>query len=410
MAKKRSSGGTATKVAGAQIKTLAVASLKEPDYNNRTITDAALQGLSQSLADFGLIALPIVNVKSGRNVVVGGNQRVKALRDAGEETCACIVVEMDEADERTANFTLNNRAIQGEFVPQLLRDVMERIREGAGEDHEKLFKRLRFDHLSRSVMRNLAASNAPGGAQRILEGRTSDDDVPALGRTDPTSRAGRCYQLGEHLLYCGKLAEPGSLEVFDVGAADMAISRFVQPEHFKDAYLDVYIGHTLQNTEGAVYLVSSMELLAHVHGRFVALGGHWSNTLMAYEPKKAGRKEELYREVTIPVVYGWREGAKHFFYGGRDKANVFPLTAPPPKGDVPVEVAVFVMQNSSRPGDRVLDAHVIQGATVIAAEKTGRKLVGYVRSAREMDRIRHRWTRFVHGDKADWRKKTGERR
>jgi DNA modification methylase len=55
----------------------------------------------------------------------------------------------------------------------------------------------------------------------------------------------------------------------------------------------------------------------------------------------------------------------------------------------------------------VLDAYMAHGATLIAAEKSGRKLIGYVGSAREMDRIRNRWTRFVHGPNADWRKKTG---
>lgn len=407
--KVRRSGSAEPKVAAARVKRLAIASLKEPDDNNRTITDAALQGLAQSLGDFGLLAMPVVNVKNKRNIVVGGNQRVRVLREAGEETCLCVVVEMDESDERTANFTLNNREIQGEFVPQLVREVMERIREGAGEDADNLFKRLRFDVLSRSVMRNLSASTYAGG-QRVLEGRVTDDDVPALGRTEAESRGGRYYQVGAHILYCGKLAEPGSLDGFDIGAADMAFSRFSQPERYRDTYLDVYIGHMLCNTEGSMYLVSNMDLLAHVHSRFSALGGHWSNTLIAYEQKKKARRDERYREVTIPVLYGWRDGAKHFFYGGRDKSNLLPLAVTPPKGDAPVEVAVLAMQNSSRPDDTVLDAHIVQGATVIAAEKTGRRLIGYVRSPREMDRIRHRWTRFVHGDKTNWRTKTGERK
>lgn len=406
--KKRSGGGTATKVAGVRVERLAVASLKTPEYNNRTITDSALQGLNQSLSDFGLLAPPIVNIKDGRNIVVGGNQRVRVLRDAGEETTLCIVVELDEADERVANFTLNNREIQGEFVPQLLKVVMERIREGAGEDHDNLFKRLRFDALYRSVMRNLSASTEAKG-HGVLQGRVVDDDVPSLGRTDADSKTGRYYKLGAHTLYCGKMTEPGSLDGFGVAAADMAFTRFVQPEKYKDSYLDVYLGHTLKNTEGTIYIASNMHLLAHVHARFLDLGGHWNTTIMAHEPKKQGRKEELYREVTIPVLYGWREGAKHFFYGGRDKSNLLSLAATPPKGDAPVEVAVFAMQNSSRPDDTILDAHIAQGATVIAAEKTGRKLVGYVQSPREMDRIRHRWTRFVHGEKADWRKKTGEK-
>lgn len=408
MAKRKSVRAPTTKVASARVKRLKLDSLVTPEFNNRTITEAALQGLSQSLADFGLIALPIVNVKGGKNVVVGGNQRVHLLREAGEESVPCVVVELDESDERLANFTLNNQKIQGEFVPHLVKEVMERIREGAGEEHDKLFKRLRFDVLYRSAMRNLAASTATVGGSEPRRGRVADDDTPALGRTEAESKTGRYYKLGDHVLYCGKLVEPGTLKNFDVAQADMTFARFAQEERFKDSYLDVFLGHALANTEGVIYLATTLDRLAHVQSRFQALDGHWSTTLMAYEPKRTGRKGEVYRDVVLPVVYGWRSEAKHFFYGGRDKSNLVPLTAAAPKGDVPVELVVFVMQNSSRPGDTVLDVHVSQGATVIAAEKTGRKLIGYVQSARELDRVRHRWTRFVHGDKADWRTKTGE--
>ena len=365
--------------------------------------------MAQSLSDFGLIGLPVVNVRDGQRVVIGGNQRVRALREAGEKRVLCVVVEMDENDARLANFTLNNREIQGEFVPHLVKEVMERIREGAGEEHEKLFKRLRFDALYRSTMRNLSAgSSRGGGGVEPRAGRVNDDDTPALGRTEAESKPGRCYKLGEHLLYCGKIVEPGSLSVFGVEKADMAFSRFVQEERFKNAYLDVYLGHLLANTAGAVYLATTLDHLSRVQGRFQTLGGHWSTTIMAHEPKRSPRESELYRDVVLPLIYGWREDSKHFFYGGRDKSNLVQLTSNAPKGDTPVELAVFAMQNSSQVGEVILDAHVAQGATVIAAEKTGRKLIGYVASPRELDRVRHRWTRFVYGDKSNWRNKTGE--
>lgn len=129
---------------------------------------------------------------------------------------------------------------------------------------------------------------------------------------------------------------------------------------------------------------------------------------MACDAKRKGREDEPYRDVVIPVLYGWRASTTHFFYGGRAQSNVIELSARPPKADAPVELAVCAMQNSSRPGDVVLDTHVSLGATVIAAEKLDRRLVGYVRSARDMDRVRARWAHFVHGEKANWRTKTTE--
>lgn len=405
MSKKK--GGVA-QVAEIRVKNLPIRSLVEPDYNNRTITDAALQGLSQSLTDFGLVTLPVVNVKGGRNVVVGGNQRVRILREAGEETVPCVVVEMDADTAQLANFALNNTEIRGEFVPHLVKEVMDRLREATGEGHEDLFKRLRFDVLYRSTMRNLSIGTVKGGERsQSARGRVEDDDTPQLSRTAPESRVGAVYQLGEHRLYCGRISKPGSLDAFGLKGSNMLFSRFAQPERFKEQYLDLYLAHGLQNCGGVAYLATSFEHLAQVQYRFIALGGHWSNLLVAYHSTD-GRKGELYRDVTLPVLYGWHRDVTHFFYGGRDKSNLVMLGAAPLKGDVPVELALFAMQNSSQPGEVVLDVHVAQGATVIAAEKAGRKLVGYVQSPREMDRVRHRWSRFVHGDKVDWRKKTGE--
>ena len=404
---KNKGGGATKQVAAIKVKKLKISSLVEPDYNNRTIADAALQGLAQSLADFGLVALPVVNVKGGRNIVVGGNQRVRILREAGDEEVSCVVVSLDPDEERMANFALNNAEIRGEFVPHLVKEVMDRIREATGDQHEALFKRLRFDVLYRSTMRNLSVTTTTAGGRTATRGRVADDDTPQLGRTASESKAGAFYHLGDHLLYCGRLSKAGSLDGFEVQGANMVFSRFAQPERFKTDYLDAYLAHALSNCGGAVYLATSFDHLAHVQERFLALGGHWSNVLIAHATTD-GRKTELYRDVTLPVLYGWHTDVSHFFYGGRDKSNVVELASSPPKGDVPVELVVQAMQNSSQPGEVVLDVHVAQGATVIAAEKTGRRLIGYVQNAREMDRIRHRWTRFVHGDKADWRKKTGE--
>lgn len=396
---------TKKKVARVNLVRFRVEDLHVPEYNNRVITDAALEGLEQSLTDFGLLSVPVVNVRDGRNVVVGGNQRLAVLRDSGVEEVTCIAVEMSDADERVANFTLNSPAIQGEFVPTLLRDVMARIREAVGEDHEKLFKRLRFDVLYRSVMRNLARS-AEGRAEPRA-GRVADDDVPSLTLTEPDSKVGQFYSLGAHTLYCGTLADVPTLAGFNVEHADMAFARFAHAEPYRDSYLDLYLAAALNNTNGAVYLATSLDRLAAVQHRFQVLGGHWSTTLMAYEPKRSGRKGETYRDIVTPVLYGWRDDVKHFFYGGRDKSNLVALADRASRGDVPVELATYAMLNSSSPGAVVLDVHVARGSTVIAAEKYGRRLIGYVRSPRGLDRVRDRWTRFVHGERADWRSKTG---
>lgn len=410
MAKKKTKArrrGKPTKYATVVVETLALEEIADADYNARLISQEALAGLTQSLLDFGLLTHLVVNKTDAGYVMVSGHQRRKLLRDAGVTDVDCIVVEFDPEQERHANYTLNNREIQGEFVPELLKEVLQRIRDGAGDGHKKLFERLRFDTLYRSVIRQLAAQTDPKKNGKVSRGKTRDDDIPNLARSKAVSQDGIVYQLGDHRLYCGKITAPGSLSVFNVERADLAFSRFSQEDPFTDEFLQVVVGHILQNTEGAVYLATHFDSLADVQGAFGVMGGHWSNTLMCSPPDAKGRKNSIYRDVVVPVVYGWREGAHHAFFGGRRSSNLMQLEGSPPKTDVAVEIVLDAMRNSSRPGDTVLDAFMAHGATLIAAEKSGRKLLGYVGSPREMDRIRNRWTRFVHGTGADWKKKTG---
>lgn len=395
------------KYARVTIERHALESIVDAGYNPRLISQEALDGLSQSLVDLGLLTHLVVNRTREGLVLVGGHQRRRILRESGVTEVDCIVVEFDPDREKHANYSLNNREIQGEFVPELLKSVLQRIRESVGDDHKKLFARLRFDSLYRSVLRQLAHVE-PKAKGSVTRGKVRDDDIPNLSRTRAVSEDGQLYALGDHRLYCGKVTQPGSLTVFDVERADMGFLRLCQDDPFTSEFLEVVLGHQLQNTEGVVYVAGHFDSIADVQGAFEAMGGHWSNTLMFFPKEAKGRRDDPYRDVVVPVLYGWREGSDHGFYGGRRQANVAHLEGLPPKTDVAVEIVQLAMENSSRPGDVVLDAMLAHGATLIAAEKLGRKLIGYVHSAREMDRIRHRWTRFVHGPRADWRKKTTE--
>jgi DNA modification methylase len=76
--------------------------------------------------------------------------------------------------------------------------------------------------------------------------------------------------------------------------------------------------------------------------------------------------------------YGWREGAAHKFYGPNNAVDVWSVKKISPQSMIhltekPVELAVRAIQNSSRPGDNVLDLFGGSGSTLIAAEQTGRK-------------------------------------
>lgn len=394
--------GQPSSYARVQVERFKVADLQPAPYNARQITDVALQGLVASMERFGVLALPVVNRrKDGTLRLIGGHQRVKGLQQEGAQEVDCVVVSIDDEHERRANFVLNNPHIEGTFVPELTRDLIRQLDEAYGATTPKLLSDLRLDVLLKDVMR--AVGTTAGVDDVETTGKSLDDEVVNLGKSVSDSKPGAFYQLGLHRLYCGKLAEIGTLDGFEVEAADMAFSRFAAPSEYGDKYLGLYLGHLLANTDGGIYVATSTARLAQVQRTFEAAGGHWSNTLVCFEPTAKGKADQPFRDVSIPIVYGWREGVMRMFYGDRTQANCWHLKKTPPKDDVPVEAIVRHMFNSSKKGGVVLDVTADRGTTVIAAEKTGRRCIGYVASPRDMDRVRARWTRFVFGPDKNWK-------
>jgi hypothetical protein len=99
------------------IKEMQVSELIPASYNPRQISDEALSGLKHSIDKFGLVEPIIFNKTTGN--VVGGHQRLKILKTNGTERTQCVIVELDESEEKALNITLNNQNIQGEFTEDL---------------------------------------------------------------------------------------------------------------------------------------------------------------------------------------------------------------------------------------------------------------------------------------------------
>lgn len=118
------------------------------ETNPRTIDPAALAGLEASIHRFGLVEPIIVNVHNGINRIVGGHQRFKVLQSAGIRECTCVIVDLEEGEERALNLALNNPHIQGTFTADLdsfLEDLGRQLAD------EQTFLDLRLDALRQEI-------------------------------------------------------------------------------------------------------------------------------------------------------------------------------------------------------------------------------------------------------------------
>lgn len=169
-----------------QIRSFKLKDLQPAAYNPRTISDESLAGLAKSIERFGCVEPIVVNIRGGRNTIVGGHQRYRVLEAAGVKDCMCVTVDLSKADEKVLNLTLNNPETQGEFVAEL-GDYIDKLRKQISEADYLGF---RIDFLRRQFP----------DAEKM--GQALDDDIPEPPKK-ATTKPGDLWLLGKHRLLCG---------------------------------------------------------------------------------------------------------------------------------------------------------------------------------------------------------------
>jgi DNA modification methylase len=148
---------------------------------------------------------------------------------------------------------------------------------------------------------------------------------------------------------------------------------------------------------GAIYVCTSSSELHTLYQAFTAVGGHWSAFIIwAEHGSSAGRSD--YSRQYRPILYGWREGADHYWCGARDQGDVWTIPMPMAKREhpsmKPVELMERAVENSSQPGGTVLDPFAGPGATLIACERRGRRACLIEADPRYVDVICERWEQY----------------
>ncbi|NCW86656.1 MAG: site-specific DNA-methyltransferase, partial [Oxalobacteraceae bacterium] len=135
---------------------------------------------------------------------------------------------------------------------------------------------------------------------------------------------------------------------------------------------------------------------------FRAAGGKWSTFIIwAKNTFTLGRAD--YQRQYEPILYGWKDGADHYWCGARDQGDVWNIKKPA-KNDLhptmkPVELVERAIRNSSKTRDLVLDPFGGSGSTLIACEKSGRRARLIELDPKYVDVIVKRWEEFT-GQKA----------
>ena len=96
-----------------KITLIEINSLNPAEYNPRQISNKQYEDLKASMEKFGCVDPIIININPERlNVVVGGHQRLRILRELGAEKVPTVSVNLSEEDERELNVRLNKNTGQ----------------------------------------------------------------------------------------------------------------------------------------------------------------------------------------------------------------------------------------------------------------------------------------------------------
>jgi DNA modification methylase len=114
-----------------------------------------------------------------------------------------------------------------------------------------------------------------------------------------------------------------------------------------------------------------------------------------------GRRD--YKAKHENLLYGWKDGAAHKFYGKAGESTVW-MHDKPHKSELhptmkPVELIIHAIHNSTATNQLVLDLFGGSGSTLIAAEKTNRICYTMEIDPHYTDIIVTRWEQFT-GKKA----------
>ena len=394
--------------------TVNINDLKETEHNPRQITKKEFEKLKKSLQEDPEFLEAREIVVDENLTILGGHQRIKALKDMGKKEVEVKQV-IGWSKEKKRRFVIKDNIQNGEWDMDELANHWDDLPLEEWIDEVKPYK-------------------------EIIE-----DEPAPVDEENTYSIVGDIYQLGEHRIFCGSFEDDaGVRELF---GNKKATCTFTDPP-YNVAYTSAD-GKSIKNDSMAredflEFLSRAFEVIAE---NTVVGGGviSWmSNTELftlweAYN--RAGLKfRQLivwvkdrftlghadFQYATEPAIYGMNEGSydkdcdsdegdgmvaiyargNGKFRSNRKLSNTWFFEKPSASKDHPTMKPVALCAKGvlalSEEEDIVFDPFSGSGSTLIACEQTGRRCYGCEIDPKYVDVIRKRYWKFKTGSEEGW--------
>lgn len=364
-----------------KIEKMNISKLNPAEYNPRKNLqpgDAEYEKLKRSMEQFGYVEPVIWNKTTGR--VIGGHQRLKVLVDLGLKEVDCVVVEMDEEREKALNIALNK--INGEWDTDKLAMLISDLQ---GSDFD-----VSLTGFEEAEIANLF--------EKTGEKEVRDDDFDLTAALEKASfvERGDIWIVGRHRLMCADATSAedvaalmdrkrANLVVTDPpyncsyeGGTGMKIinDSWDNSKKFYQFLLDAFKNAYDSLSDGsAFYCFHSDAEKVNFFNATVDAGFHYSTTcIWVKNALVIGRMDYQMRHE--PIVYAFKNTAKHKFYGDRKQTTVWEFDKPA-KSQLhpttkPLSLVAYPIKMSSQENGIVLDLFGGSGSTLIACEQMNR--------------------------------------
>lgn len=414
-----------------QIVYIKVEDLFLNDRNPR-FNDNAVDTVAKSIEKYGFKNPLIVDTK---NVVYCGNTRLKAARKLKIEEVPCIIAD-DLTEQQIREYAL-------------LDNKTNEIAEWDLELLEEELKELSLDEF------NLDWEIPTLEEEKEPQEDEYDVDASLDDMEEPRCKSGEIWKLGEHRLMCGDSTHPEDVkklmgeELADMVMTDPPYNVAIQNsqgmkienddmdnEDFKEFLLKAFENLEASLKEGGAFYVwyvsrnhIPFELALKEHGLTVRQQLIWNKSSFVF-----GRQDYHWKHE--PCLYGWKEGASHYFVDDRTQSTVIEdknidlkklkkeellkllediysdkvSTTVIDEDKVivnslhptmkPIKLLARLIKNSSRPKELVLDLFGGSGSTLIACEQIDRRCNMMEYDPKYASVIIDRWEQFT-GQKAE---------
>lgn len=361
--------------------------------NNPRNNDGAVEYVANSIKEFGF-KVPIVLDKN--NIIVAGHTRYKAAKLLNITEIPCIIAD-DLSDEQVKAFRLidNKAAELASWDIDLLNLELENIKD---IDMEL------FDFQISNILDNVV-----------------DDEYEVELPEDPKTKTGNIYKLGNHYLMCGDSTNTNDVKkLMNNQLADLIVTD--------PPYNVNYEGKTGDNLKIMNDNMENNQFYSFLESAFINLyesikdggsiyvfhadteGLNFRKAMMSSGFKLAeclvwvknafvmGRQDYHWKHE--PVLYGWKPGASHYFINDRSQSTVLEFDKPIRNEEhptmKPIDLIAYLINNSSKKDEIVLDLFGGSGTTMIACEQTNRKAFIMELDPRYCDVIVDRWEKFTN--------------